>query len=90
MCCWSRKKSVSWTDHVRNEKVLGLQRVKEQLHMLQTIRRRKAKWVGHNLHGNCLLKHDFEGQIDGWVEVTGRRGRRCKNLLDDLKKKKGY
>jgi len=58
--------------------------------MLQTIRRRKAKLVGHNLRRNCLLKHVIEGQIDGRVEVMGRRGRRCKKLLDYLKEKRGY
>jgi len=58
--------------------------------MLQTIRRRKAKWVGHNFCRNCLLKHVIEGQIDGRVLVTGRRGRRCKNPLGDLKEKRGY
>jgi len=76
MWCWRRKERASWTDRVRNKKVLGLHRIKEQLHMLQTIRRKKAKCVGHNLRGNCLLKHAFERQVDGRVEVTGRRGRR--------------
>jgi hypothetical protein len=31
---------ISWTDHVRKE---GLQRVKEERNILQTIKRRKAK-----------------------------------------------
>jgi len=31
-----------------------------------------------------------EGQIEGRTEVTGRRGRRCKQLLDDLKEKRRY
>jgi hypothetical protein len=79
----------SYTDRVRNGKVLDLHRVKEELNMLQTVRRRKAKWVGHNLRRNCLLKHAVEGQIDGRVEVTRRRGRRLKKLLDDLKEKIG-
>ena len=26
----------------------------------------------------------------GKIEVTGRRGRRCRQLLDDLKEKTGY
>jgi hypothetical protein len=33
-----------------------------------------------------LLKRKIEGSI----KVMGRRGRRCKQLLDDLKEKKGY
>ena len=39
---------------------------------------------------NCLLKHVIEGKIEGRIEVTGRRGRRRKQLLDDLKLKRKY
>ena len=39
---------------------------------------------------NCLLKHVIEGKIDRRIEVTRRRGRRRKQLLDDLKEKRGY
>jgi len=42
-----------WTDHVRNEEVLL--RVKEQRNILQTIKRRMVKWIGHILRRNCLL-----------------------------------
>ena len=33
----------------------------------------------------CLLKHVNEGKIEGRLEVTGIRGRRRKQLLNDLK-----
>jgi hypothetical protein len=36
------------------------------------------------LRRKCLLKHVTEGKIKGRIEVTGRRGRRRKQLLDDL------
>jgi hypothetical protein len=39
---------------------------------------------------NCLLKNVIEGKIEGRIEMTGRRGRRRKQLLDDLKEKRGY
>jgi hypothetical protein len=65
-------------------------KVKEQRNILQTIKRRRANWIGHILHGNCLLKHVIEGKIEGRIEVMGRRGRRRKQLLDDLKEKTGY
>jgi hypothetical protein len=52
--------------------------------ILNTIKRRKANWIGHILHRNCLLKHVIEGKLEGRIEMTGRRGRRCKQLLDDL------
>jgi len=28
--------------------------------------------------------------MDGKIEVTGRRGRKCKQLLDDVKEVRGY
>jgi len=79
---------IRWTDRVKNEEVV--QRVKKNRNMLQTIRRRKANWIGHILRRNCLLKHVIEGEIEGRIEVTGRRGRRRKQLLDDLNEKRGY
>ena len=36
------------------------------------------------------LKHFVEGRIEGRTEVTRRRGRRRKKLVDDLKQKRGY
>jgi hypothetical protein len=39
---------------------------------------------------NCLQKHVIEGKLEGRIELTGRRGRRRKQLLDDLKEKKRY
>jgi hypothetical protein len=47
-------------------------------------------WIGHILRRNCLLKQVIEGKIKGEIEVTGRRGRRRKKLLDDLKERRGY
>jgi hypothetical protein len=32
----------------------------------------------------------MEGKIEGRLEVTEGRGRRCKQLLDDLREKGGY
>jgi len=51
---------------------------------------RKANWIGHILRRNCLPKQVTEGKIKGQIEVTGRRGRRRKKLLDDLKDSRGY
>ena len=42
------------------------------------------------LRRNCLLKQVIEGKIKGEMEVTRRRGRRRKKLLDDLKDRRGY
>jgi hypothetical protein len=58
--------------------------------VLRTVRRRKANWIGPILRRNCLLNDVIEGKIEGKIEVMERRGRRRKQLLDDLKEKIGY
>ena len=83
-----RMEKISWTDRVRNEDVLL--RVNEQRNILHEIRERKANWIGHILGRNCLLKQFIEGEIKGEMEVTRRRGRRRRKLLDDLKDRRGY
>jgi hypothetical protein len=80
MWCWRRMEKISWTEHVRNEVLL---RVKEQRNILHEISKREANWIGHILHRNYLLPQVIEGKINGRIEVTGRRGRRRRNLLDD-------
>jgi hypothetical protein len=42
------------------------------------------------LHRNCLLKYVIVTKIEKRIEVTGRRGRRRKKLLDKFKDKRGY
>ena len=54
------------------------------------MRKRKANWIGYILRRNCLVKQIIEGKIKGQIEVTKRRGRRRKKLLDDLKDRRGY
>jgi hypothetical protein len=51
---------------------------------------RKANWIGHILRRNCLLKRVIEGKLEGRIEMRGRRGRRRKHILDDLKEKRRY
>ena len=51
---------------------------------------RKADWMCHILHRNCLLKEVIGGKIKGKIEVTGRRGRKPRKLLDYLKERTGY
>jgi len=79
---------IIWTDHVRNEEVLL--RVYEQRIILHEIIKRKAKWDGHILRRNCLLKQVNEGKIKGQIEMTRRQGKRRKKLLYDLKDRRGY
>jgi hypothetical protein len=65
-------------------------RVKEQRNILHEIFKRKANWIGHILRRNCLLQQVIEGKIKEGIDVTGRRGRRRRKLLDDLKERRGY
>ena len=65
-------------------------RVNEQRNILHEIRKRKVNWIGHILRRNCLLQHVIEGKIKRQIEVTRRRGRRRKKLLDDVKDRRGY
>jgi len=88
MWCWRRMEKISWTDHVRNEEVLL--RVKEQMNILHEISKWKANWIGHILRRNCLLQRVIERKMKGGIEVRGRRGRRRRKLLDDLKERRGY
>jgi len=88
MWCWRRMEKISWTDHVRNEE--ELLRDKEQRNILHEISKRKAKWIVHILGRNCLLQRVIEGKIKGGIEVTVRRGRRRRKLLDDLKERRGF
>jgi len=85
MWCWRRMEKISWTNLVRNEDVLL--RAKEQRNILHEIRKRKANWIGHILRRNCLLQRVTEGKIQGGIEMTGRQGRRRRNLLDDFKER---
>jgi hypothetical protein len=54
--------------------------------ILHIVERRKANCIGHILCRNCLLQQGIEGKI----EVMGQQGRRHKQLLDNLKEKRGY
>lgn len=69
---------------MKNEYILH--RVEKERNVLREIKRRKAKWIGHNLRRKCLLEHVMKGMID-W---TGRQRRRCKKLVEGLEEKRGY
>ena len=73
---------------MRDEEVLL--RVKEQTNFLHEISKRKASWIGHFLRINCLPERVIEEKIKEEIVVTGRRGRRRKILLDDLKERRRY
>ena len=47
-----------------------------------------AEFDTNKLHEKC--KGKIEVKIKGGIDVTGRRGRRRRKLLDDLKERRGY
>ena len=67
-------------NRVKSEEVL--RGVQEEGNILHTVKQRKSKWTIHI----CHLQHIIEEKIEG----TGRRGRRRKWLLSDLKATKRY
>jgi hypothetical protein len=67
---------------MRNEEVLH--RVKEKKNILHEISKRKSNWIGQILRRNCLVRQVIEGKIKGGIEMTARRGRRRRKLLDEL------
>jgi hypothetical protein len=83
MWCWRSMEKICWIDRVRKEEVL--QRVKDDRNIPQTLKGRKANWIGHILLRNCLLIQVIEGKIKGRIQVTGIPGRRRKHIRDGLK-----
>ena len=47
---------VSWTEHKTNEEVLQ---------MVDTLRSRQKRWLGHILRHDSLLRITLEGRIQG-------------------------
>jgi len=56
--------------------------LKEDRNIIHAVNRRKDNRIGHILCRNCLLKQVIERKEEGMIEVTGRRGRRRKQLLN--------
>jgi hypothetical protein len=80
MWCRRRNEKIRYTDHVKNEEVLH--RVEKDRNISYYIK--LANWIGHVFCKNCLLKHVTEGKI----KLIGRRRRRRKQLVDNIKNKK--
>ena len=70
---------ITWTDRVKNK--VAIHRVNEERIVLRTVKRRRPNCICYILRLNCLLRHVIEGN----VERAERRGRRHKQLLNDLK-----
>ena len=85
--CCKNKYGLRWDtefvgDRLRNEE--ALQGVKAERNILHAIGRSKDKWLRHILHRNCLLNHTIVAKTEGKTVVTKWRGKRCRQLEDDL------
>ena len=52
-----------WTEHKTNEEVL--QMVDAEREMMDTLRSRQKRWLGHILRHDSLLRTTLEGRIQG-------------------------
>jgi len=59
---------VLWTEHKTTEKIL--QMVETEREIMDTVRSRQKRWLGHILRHDSLLRITLEGQIQG--KVYGR------------------
>jgi len=84
MWMWRRVEKISWTERVTNEEVL--RRVGEKRTMVDTVWKRKARWIGHILRSDGMLRTALEGRMEG----KRSRGRRRMMMLDDVLRKKPY
>ena len=84
MWVWRRMEKISWTERVRNEEVL--RRVGEERTLINTIWRRKARWTGHVIRSEGLLRTVIEGRAEG----KRPRGRTRRMMLDDIKQGQTY
>ena len=57
------------------------------MNILHAIKEMKGNWICQIFRRNCLLKHVIERKIERKTEMTGRRGIRLKQLLNDLKER---
>jgi hypothetical protein len=81
--CWRSMEKISWTNHLENE---VWHTVERERNISCTVKQRKASWISHMLHRNCLLKQIVEERTKGKKKWGGRH----KQLLDDLKEKREY
>jgi hypothetical protein len=67
----------------------GLDKKERRLKVFPPFKQNALFYCIHILRRNCLLQRVIEGKIKGGIKVTGRRGRRRRMLLYDLKERTG-
>jgi len=81
---------VNWTLWKVDHKYLGSFEMDGEDHLNPRVRNEVLHTVDEDRHIIHLTKRiRTEGKIEGKIEVTGKRGRRFKQLLDNHKEKRG-
>lgn len=70
--------NINWTNMISNEDVLA--RVEESRRLVETIRSRKTRWVGHLLRYKRLVKEIIKGRMEEKLP----RERKGVMMLDDI------
>jgi len=60
---WTRMMKLPWTEHKTNEEIL--QMVETEREIMDTVRSRQTRWLGHILRHDSFLRIMLEGQIQG-------------------------
>ena len=55
---------VPWTEHKTNEEILQMVETERKI-IMDTVRSRQKRWLGHILRHDSLLRIMLEGQIQG-------------------------
>jgi hypothetical protein len=61
---------------------------KDERNILHTIKRKKAKWIGHILRRYCLVNHVTEGKT-GESRRRGRRPKQLQSVLNETRSSGG-
>uniref|UniRef100_A0A8D8XEA4 Craniofacial development protein 2 n=1 Tax=Cacopsylla melanoneura TaxID=428564 RepID=A0A8D8XEA4_9HEMI len=80
MWCWRKMQKISWIEHMTNEEVL--RRAGEQRSFMKSLKKRRAKLIGHILRHNSLLARVIEGKIEG----SNTQGRPPLGYLEQIMK----
>ena len=80
MFCYRRILRISWTQKVKNAQVGNRLNIKEDLMLV--IMKRKLTLFGHILRMDNSRK--IKGIMMGIMEGTNKRGRPCREWLDDV------
>ena len=81
MKCYRRILRICWKDMMKNEDIRKT--IAREETIIDTIKKRKLRLFGHicRMNDNRLIKHTIFAKIDG----KPRRGRPCREWLDDIK-----